>query len=185
MKTILANETIRIAMPHNTVLKLCLWQVSFSYNAVKLFFFSRYRWSTVSHLGEPVTEAFSISIPSFSALLDHYFTASSDMWYHSTTILSAHLLIAFLTLCPPVILALIVIQSFAKIEKAFRFCLSDVYIECLLHASCWSTYPLAVPNIGYCGGTGLKRKIYEVDYLSIVSLSGMCTVDQIIFTYFW
>lgn len=119
------------------------------------------------------------------ALFDHYFTASSDMWYHSTTILSAHLLIAFLTLCPPAILALIVIQSLAKIEKEFQFCLSDAYIECLLHTSCWSIYPLAVLNIGYYRGIIFKRKIYKDDYLSIACLSGMWTVDQIITTYFW
>lgn len=134
------------------------------------FFFSRLVSRSVGCLEEPVTEVFSTSIPSFSSLVWSLFSAASDTWYHSTTILSAHLLIAFLTLCPPVTLALIVIQSFAKIEKEFQCCISDVYIECQLHTNCSSIYTLAAPNIGYYRWTGIKMKITKDDYLSLVCL---------------
>lgn len=150
-----------------------------SYNTVQHFFFSRLISSTVGCLEEPVTEVFSTTIPSFSSLVWSLLFSLSDMWYHSATILSAHLLIAFLTLCPPITLALIVIQSFAKIEKEFQCFLSDVYIECQLHTNCSSIYPPAVPNIGYHRWIGLKWKIHKDDYLSIVCLSSMWTVDQI------
>lgn len=143
------------------------------------FFFSRLVSRSVGCLEEPVTEVFSTSILSFSSLVWSLFSATSDMWNHSTTILSAHLLIAFLTLHPPVTRALIVIQSFAKIEKEFQCCISDVYIECQLHTNCSSIYPLAVPNIGYYWWTGMKRKIYKDYYLSIVCLSSMRTVYEI------
>lgn len=138
---------------------------NFSYDTVKLFFFSRFISSTASRLGEQVTEAFYTSIPSFSSLV--WSLLHSLIWYVIPFyhILSTHLPVPFLTLCPPVILALILIQSFVKVEKEFQFHLLDVHIECLLHTSCWSIYPLAVPSIGCYRGIGLKRKIYKERWL--------------------
>lgn len=75
MKIILANDKMHMAIQHNIVVKVFCYvlfcfcgKCNFSYNTVKLFFLSSFVSSTASHLGEPMTELFFISILSFPSL---------------------------------------------------------------------------------------------------------------------
>lgn len=142
----------------------------FYYNTVRLFssavLYQVLQAIWGSQRQSPFPYPFHLSL----VFLNHYFTASSDTRYWSTTILSAHLLIAFLTLCPPVILALIVIQSLTEIDYEFSF----PSLRCVYWTLAAHLLLKYLPTISFkhwlLQGHRLKNK---GDYLSIVFFSVM------------